>query len=113
MKVRKQVSKIINNAKNIKILSVLAMISIFLFYIGCAPTWGPSDNEAIQFVRDHYLFYANGEAVQATVASRGEYIEKRGCYPITFEIISSSGRKSTKTFYFYKNESGKVEMREF
>ena len=99
--------------KRNKQLFVLTTILLFILFVGCAPTWSPSDNEAIKIVRDHYLFFANGEEVQATVASRGEYIEKRGCYPITFEIISSSGRKNTRTFYFYKNESGKVEMKEF
>ncbi len=89
------------------------MTLISLFYVSCVPTWIPSDKEAARLVREHYLFYDNGESVQATIVNRGEIIGECDCYPIIFKIVFTSGRKNNKTFYFYKNKSGNVEADEF
>lgn len=113
MKGIKQAWKIISNWKTNKQLCVLATIFIFFLYVGCAPSWIPSDNNANALVRAQYLFFGNGEAVQTTVEKRGEYIKECKCYPIKFIITFSNGRINTKTFYFYKNESGNVALKEF
>ena len=105
--------KIIRNGKKNKILCLLAMIFIFLFYVGCVPSWIPTDKSAIELVRDYYLFFNNGETVQATVAKRGEYMKECSCYPIQFKIIFPSARTNYKTFYFYKNTAENVEVKEF
>ena len=113
MKGNRQVSRTISNRGKVKELCILIMTFILLFCVGCVPTWTPSDKEAAKLVREHYLFYDNGESVQATIVKRGEIIGECDCYPIIFKIVSSSGRKNNKTFYFYKNESGNVEVNEF
>ena len=86
---------------------------MLLFCVGCAPTWIPSDKEAAQLVREYYLFNDNGRAVQATAVKRGEVIDNCDCYPIVFKIIFTTGSKKNKTFYFYENGSGKVEVNEY
>jgi hypothetical protein len=84
-----------------------------LFYVGCVPTWIPSDKEAAKLVREYFLFYDSGKTVEATVVKRGEIIEECDCLPIIFKIVSSSGSNKNMTFYFYKNGSGNIEANEF
>ena len=84
-----------------------------MFCVGCVPTWIPSDKEAAKLVREYYLFYDNGKSVQATAVKRGDIIAECDCYPIVFKIVFSGGRNNNKTFYFYKNQSGKVVANEF
>ena len=98
--------------KNLCVLT-LTLTFIFLFYVGCAPSWIPTDKSAVELVRDYYLFFAEGETVQATVAKRGEYIKDCSCYPIQFKITSSSARTNFKTFFFYKNTAGDIAVKEF
>ena len=88
------------------------LIPLFLFFIACSSSRLLSDEEAVKLVHDYYLFYHGGEKVIASVAERGELIEKCECYPIKFKIIFSS-RNNNKTFYFYKNESGEVVISKF
>jgi len=101
-----------NGEKN-KNLCVVAMILALLFFIGCVPSWNPSDKQAAKLVRSYYLFNDSGEAVQATVAKRGEFIEECECFPIKFKITFSNRKINNKTFYFYKNTAGNVAIKEF
>lgn len=102
------------DTRNIKKISfLLAVMSITLVYAGCSPMWSPSDDEAVRLLKDHYSFYNNGETIDAEVIERGEYNAECDCYPVRFKIIYASGRDNHKTFYFYKNDSGKVAIRRF
>ncbi|MHA2128243.1 MAG: hypothetical protein ACW99E_23350 [Promethearchaeota archaeon] len=82
-----------------------------LFSLGCS--WMISDEDAVQLVHDYFLFNHGGEKVKASVAERGEYIESCKCYPMKFKIIFEGRRNNNKTFYFYKNEAGQIDVKRY
>ena len=86
-------------------------MTAFLLFTGCS--WEPSDRDAVNLVESYYLFSYGGKKVDVEIIGRGEYIRKYKCYPIKCRI-STPGRGSyEKTFYFFKNEAGNVEVREY
>jgi len=96
-----------------KILILLLVIPVFLFYTGCSSSWVPSNEEAIQLVKDHYLFFYGGKEVEASVIERGSYMDECKCYPIKFKIIISNHSDNTKTFYFYKDGFGEGDLKSY
>ena len=92
---------------------ILAMISVLLIYAGCSSSWSPSDEEAVQLVKGYYLYYHDGKDVDAEVIERGEYIKECKCYPIKLRVVFSENRSQKKTFYFFENKSGNVDVREY
>lgn len=88
-------------------------IPAFLLYAGCTNSWAPSDAEAVQMVKNHFLFDYAGQEVKAYVLERGEFDKNCRCYPIKFKIIYSPQRVNNKTFYFYKGSTGQTALREY
>ncbi len=80
--------------------------------LGCT-SWSPSDDEAIGLVKDYYLFYYSGKVVEVKIIRRGEYIKENKCYPVEFLIVPQEQAGFRKTFYFFKNEQGGTDIREF
>jgi hypothetical protein len=93
--------------------SIYLLLVIMILFTGCYLSWEPSDQEAISLVESYYLFHRGGKEVDAEIISRGKYDKKCKCYPIKFRIIVPEQRSFEKTFYFFKNETGTVEVREF
>ena len=91
--------------------SLLLMTLILLS--GCSSFWEPSDSEAVRLVESYYLFFHRGKKVDVEIVGRGEYAGECKCYPIKFRIISLKQGGYEKTFYFFKNEAGTVEVREY
>jgi hypothetical protein len=81
-------------------------------YAGCSASWSPSDEEAVRLVKGHYLFYRGGKEINAEIIYRGEYIKECKCYPVKLKITDPKNRSYERTFYFFRNESGKVDVRE-
>ena len=96
----------------ITLLSLL-VIPAFLLYAGCTHSWVPSDTEAENMVKSHFLFAHEGKEVDADVLAREEFNNSCQCYPITFKIKYSPQRDNHKTFYFYKDRTGKTALREY
>ena len=91
----------------------LLLITLILLS-GCSFLWEPSDSEAVRLVESHYLFSHIGKKVDVEIVGRGEYSRECKCYPVKFRIISLKQQGSyEKTFYFFKNEAGTVEVREY
>lgn len=90
---------------------VLILI-VFSLNVGCT-AWSPSDDEAVRLVKEYYLFFYSGKEVEVQIIQRGAYIEENKCYPIEFLIVSPEQEGFKKIFYFFKNEKGKVAIREF
>ena len=95
------------------ILFLLIFMPVLIFHAGCSSSYFLSDDDAVKLVKDHYLFYFEGKNVEAEIIERGSYIKKCSCYPIKFKISLSNSRNNEKTLYFYKNEYGKISVREF
>lgn len=93
-------------------ISHLLIAIVLSLNLGCT-TWSPSDDEAVRFVRDYYLFYYSGKEVEVKIIRRGEYIKENKCYPVEFMIIPQDQAGFRKTFYFFKNEQGETAIREF
>lgn len=91
--------------------AALYVVIPLLLISGCI-AWEPSEPEAVYLVENFYLFSRGGKAVDVEIVSRGDYIGKCKCYPITFKISIPDKPAFDKTFYFFKNESGIVEIRE-
>lgn len=95
-----------------KTLNILLIFGIFFAFSACSLSWEPSDEEAIRLVKKLYMFSYEGKRVDATIILRKEYIPDCECYPIVFEITDSEQRRYRKTFYFFKNEFGEIDVRE-
>lgn len=91
--------------------SLLLMTLILLS--GCSSFWEPSDREAVRLAESYYLYSHGGKKVDVEIIGRGEYVRKCKCYPIKFRIISLKHGSYEKTLYFFKNEAGTVEVREY
>ena len=92
------------------LVSLSAAVALLLI-TGCAE-WEPNEAEAVYLVESYYLFSRGGKEVDAEILSRGKYIRKCKCYPVKFKVFFSSDNKFIKTFYFFKNEAGNVEIRD-
>ena len=91
---------------------ILGVISVLFVYAGCSASWSPSDDEAVRLVKGHYLFYRGGKEINAEIIYRGEFVKECKCYPVKLKIIDPENRSHERTFYFFKNKSGKVDVRE-
>ncbi len=105
-----RICKIIRSIGIKGILYSLFFIAVLLLFVACSSSWSPSNDQAAKLVEEYYLFSHGGQRVKASVVERGEYIKKCDCYPIKFKLIFSK-RNNNMTFYFHKNESGKVAVR--
>ncbi|MBI4847364.1 MAG: hypothetical protein HY808_02125 [Nitrospirae bacterium] len=94
--------------KTIKFVAI-----IFLLCIVYSCSWSPSDDEAVELVKNYYLFYYEGKQADAVILLRGGHIKECDCYSILFQITLPERESFKKTFYFYKSEYGKVEVSEF
>jgi hypothetical protein len=74
--------------------------------------WEPSDSEANYLVENYYLFTRAGKEIDAEIIERGEFIRQCKCFPIKFRIMGQKQESFEKTFYFFKNQTGIVEVRE-
>jgi hypothetical protein len=99
-----------NMRSTIRSASFIFLLSIIL---SCEPKWAPSDNEAIRLVKDLYLFSHEGKHVEPSIIMREAYSEDCQCYPIKFRILLTNERSFQKTLYFFKNELGNLDVREY
>ena len=111
----KDLSGIVKNTLNLKreVYFMIIMTGLVILYAGCSASWLPSDKDAVKMVKGYYLFYRGGEDINAEVVSRGEYIKECKCYPVKFKVLVSERNSYEKTFYFFKNQSGRVDIREY
>ncbi len=93
-------------------VSYLLIVIVLSLSSGCTP-WSPSDDEAGRLVKDYYLYFYSGKAVEVKIIYRGKYIKEDECYPVEFLIVPQDQKGFRKTFYFFKNEQGTVAIREF
>lgn len=54
---------------------VLLAITLFFLYIGCSFSWAPTDDEAVKLTKEYYLFYHEGQDVDARVVERGDSLK--------------------------------------
>lgn len=94
------------------LLAVL-IISTFSLAAGCSPLWEPSDTEALGLVKSYFLYTRRGKAVDIEITARGKFIRECKCYPIEFQIREPEKEAYKKTFYFFKNQAGNVEVRAY
>lgn len=88
-------------------------IPALLLIAGCSHSWAPSDAEAVQMVKNYFLFSYEGKEITAHVLERKDFNKGCKCYPITFKIRYSPQRDNHKTFYFYKDSNGNTALREY
>lgn len=93
-------------------VSSLLIVIILSLNLGCT-AWAPSDDDADRLVKEYYLFFYGGKAVEVKILRRGEYIKENKCYPIEFLILPEGQAGFRKTFYFFKNEQGEAAIREY
>ena len=93
--------------------SLFTLIIMMLFIAACSSSWEPSDTDAVNLVKNYYLFYSGGKEIDAEIIERGAYIKKCKCFPVKFKITGEANESYEKTFYFFKNKSGKVDLSEF
>ena len=108
MSVNKDMTDKINK---LAVTSLLIAIVLSL-NLGCT-AWSPSDDEAVRLVKEYYLFFYSGKEVEVKVIRREKYIKDNKCYPVEFLIVPQDHEGFKKTFYFFKNEQGRVAIREF
>jgi len=93
--------------------TMVLMVTLVLLLSGCYRRWEPSDTEAVDLVESHYLFYYTGKEIDAEIIARGKYIRKCKCFPVKFKIRDQAQGSYEKTFYFFKNADGTVEISEY
>ena len=102
------------NSRNVKrSICLFPVISALFFIMACSSMWAPSDSEAVHLVENYYLFSRAGKEIDAEIIARGGFISECKCFPIKFRIMSSTQESFEKTFYFFKNEAGTVEVSEY
>ncbi len=103
------------NTLNLKreVYFMIIMTGILILYAGCSASWAPSDQDAVKMLKEHYLFYRGGEEINAEVVSRAEYVKECKCFPVKFKVLVSENNSYEKTFYFFKNQSGRVDIRKY
>ena len=102
------------DSRNVKRSAWLFPVILALSFItACSSVWEPSDSEAVHLVKNYYLFARAGKGIDAEIIERGKFIRKCKCFPVKFRIISKKRESFEKTFYFFKNEAGIVEVSEY
>ena len=94
-------------------ISLFLMIIALSFTISCSSAWEPSDTDAVRLIKNHYLFSMSGKVIDAEIAARGDFNRDCKCFPLKFRIKSNGEESFEKTFYFFKNESGNVDVTEY
>ncbi len=89
---------------------VIIALSIIM---ACSSVWEPSDSEAVHLIENYYLFTRSGKDIDAEIIARGKYIGECKCFPVKFKIMSKNQERFEKTFYFFKNEAGIVEVSDY
>lgn len=89
------------------------LAAIFFLCMVYSCSWAPSDEQAVKLVKDYFLLNYEGVEVDAKIILRGQYIKDCKCYPVLMEITIPERETYKKTFYFFKNESGAIEVSEF
>ncbi len=79
----------------------------------CSSVWEPSDSEAVDLIKNYYLFSKSGKEINAEIVERSKFGGECECFPIKFKITSNKHGSFEKTFYFSKNETGSVEVSEY
>jgi len=82
-----------------------------LILFGCSTSWFPSDDETVKLVNNYYLFYHEGQAVEVKIVKRSQYSKDCDCIPMEFEVKPADKDTFKKVFYFFKNETGKTDIR--
>jgi hypothetical protein len=108
---RGQYKKSIKGAGYLLPFYLVLLVCALLVYAGCNSSYTFSDSESVKLVKNYYLFYHEGREVEARVMHRGEYMEDCECYPLTFEIRSKGRQRISKTFYFFRDQAGKMDIR--
>lgn len=90
----------------------IAIISLTML-VRCSTFSQPSDPEAITLVKNYYLYFHGRQTIDAKILKRRAYNKECACYPVEFELISSNHNSFLKTFYFFENEFGDVDIREY
>jgi hypothetical protein len=109
----RQNKKRVNGSSCFLPLYHVLLVCTLLVFAGCNSSYTFSDSEAVKLVKSYYLFYHQGREVEARVMHRGEYIEDCECYPLTFEIRSKGRSNVSKAFYFFRDKSGTLDIREY
>ena len=94
-------------------LLVLLVTGIFLLAAGCSPNWEPSDIQALDLVKSYFLYTHRGKTVDAEITDRGKYNRDCKCFPIEFKMVERGKGTYKKTYYFFRNQTGSVEVREY
>ncbi len=89
---------------------LLLIINVVLICSGCQFLWEPSDTEAENLVESYYLFYQSGKEVDAEIIAREKFKRACNCFPIKFRISVPDRTDFNRTFFFFKNETGQIEV---
>jgi len=104
----------LNNCRKMKRSICLFPVIIALSFItACSSMWEPSDSEAVHLVENYYLFSRAGKEIDPEIIERGGFNRECKCFPVKFRIMSKKQESFEKTFYFFKNETGIVEVRNY
>ncbi|MBI5665034.1 MAG: hypothetical protein HZC49_08135 [Nitrospirae bacterium] len=95
-----------------KVVCCFLILIIFCLIVACS-SGSPSDDEAARLVKEYYLFNYGGRQVEVKIISRKKFNKENKSYPIEFLIMPPGQKNFQKTFYFYKNEQGMIEIREY
>ncbi len=90
-----------------------ALLITLILVSGCSSFREPSDPDVLHLVKRFYLMYRGGEDVNAEIIERDKFSEECDCYPIRLKITSSDRRSFERVFFFYKNNRGDVDIREY
>lgn len=90
-------------------MSVMTCITL----TGCSSFNSINDDELVRIATSYYNYYYSSKKVEISLRERGEYEKECSCYPVKFLIVRADETNIEKTLYFYKNDSGKFEVREF
>ena len=96
-----------------RLACLLLVITALTFTISCSSAWEPSDSEAVRLLENHYLFSMSGKDIDAEITERGEFNWGCNCFPMKFRIKSKGQESLEKTFYFYRNDAGNVDVTEY
>ena len=92
---------------------LLIAISMSVILAGCSSLNSLSDKELVKIAKSYYIYYHSGNSIDMSVLERGSYEKNCDCYPVKFLMVRPKEAPKNKTLYFYKNDSGRFEVREF
>lgn len=102
-----------DNISVIKYALSLLIIPSLLLIAGCTLSWNTSDEEAVKLLQGHYLYYKDGQHIEAKVIKRGEFINECNCYAVDFEITRTNNLVENRTFYIFKSKNGSIDIRKY